>query len=67
MAYEDEPALFDRNLYRAIWDFVHDNDAKAHRDRQQALLRVHEQGWKLVAGALEKGLGQIADAIRSRR
>jgi len=35
--------------------------------RNDAVVRVHETGWKLVAQALERGLRDIADAIRAYR
>lgn len=40
-----------------------DRDAdQRHRD----MLRVHRDGWAGVATAIERGLGSIADALRSR-
>ncbi|MER7280449.1 hypothetical protein ABT369_39030 [Dactylosporangium sp. NPDC000244] len=40
-------------------------DRDAER-RHRELAKVHAEGWKQVAGAIERGLGSIADAIRSR-
>lgn len=34
--------------------------------RHKELMRIHADGWKGVAGAIERGLGSIADALRQR-
>lgn len=46
--------------------WIQDQD-KRDRDadqRHKDLMRVHADGWKGVAVAIERGLGSIADAIR---
>lgn len=40
-----------------------DRDAE---QRHKDLMRVHAEGWKSVASAIERGLGSIADALRQR-
>jgi len=62
-----------------IYDYVRAADRReADADRRNAaLLRVHEQGWKLaadavrvglrdIAQAISAGLGRVADATRDR-
>ncbi|GAA0719713.1 hypothetical protein Drose_06015 [Dactylosporangium roseum] len=52
----------------AVFRWTQDQD-KRDRDtdqRHRDLMRVHAEGWKGVAAAIERGLGSIADAIRSR-
>jgi hypothetical protein len=38
---------------------------KGAQKRDADMLRVHAEGWKLVAGAIGKGLSEIASAIRA--
>lgn len=50
----------------AVWDYVHASDdrERAAVQRHQALLKVHETGWKNVSDTVRVGLAAIADAMR---
>lgn len=41
-----------------------DRDAKTRHDE---MMRMHRDGWNAVAGAIGRGLGEIARALASRR
>jgi hypothetical protein len=55
-------------MERELYDFLtRDRDRERIADQRHAeLVRAHRDGWEKVARALTGGLGQIADAIRSR-
>ena len=63
----------DAQTERAIVNELHkylDDAEERERDadrRNTALIRAHEAGWRLVAQAIERGLGEIADAISKHR
>lgn len=65
-----DPAQFDREWSNAVFDYVtkgEDEREKAADRRNAELVRVNREGWKSVADAITKGLGGIADALRTRR
>lgn len=55
-----------RERANELHNFLADAEGRERRadQRNTALIRAHEAGWKLVAAALAKGLGDIANAIR---
>lgn len=66
MSRNDDPMPMDRRLYNELFDFLSSTEEReqAADKRSKELVRAHEQGWKLVAGAIERGLANIASAIR---
>lgn len=58
----------DREWGNAVYDFVTDkaDREKIADDRHAELMRIHREGWRTVADSISRGLGSIAEALRSR-